>query len=30
MMIEINLLKDFKEILQTMIRENSKRLNEVR
>ena len=30
MMIEINLLKDFKEILKSMIRENSKILNEMR
>lgn len=30
MMIEINLLKDFKEILKAMIRENSKIKNEMR
>ena len=30
MMIEINLLKDFKEILKAMIRENSKRLKEMK
>lgn len=30
MMIEINLPKDFKEILKVMIRENNKILNEMR